>query len=589
MDAPHDRDLLAPQQHNIVDHSAMLRSHQQSNNLQNASSLSPTSHSLPTTPATAQPFYYTPNNAGAANTSALQLRYADYLSQFHHYSNCQIKLSSHVEKFAHPFKVHNQTFDVFVLYQFVRNAGGVNQIRAWSTVARQLGFDPSKATSISFRMKKWLQDNHIDSFFNYDMGLSDGTDYSADPISPDDQGQQPGQEESFGNQNKRKSSDSPTETMYNPKRLQKIETPSDYVQDGDVRQRNRGDLDQHDLGRSEQQQQGRGRTDSLSRRNDPHFTLEVTEPSSRTATRHHGADGSNSDFGPQRSSGIQSMDPRFAGALSGPPSSAPNTPNHGWPAPNLPLPASNSSANSSRYHESAESALRNPIPRLRSVSMSSEHAPFNNAPAATSPNGVATTTESSGPPLLPRLRSSTISVPRYHSDAIIPTSPPSRKPEGGDPQQQQPQLRLQVPGANGSSATRPRAASFGNERDRFRSVRNGQGPPFPRSPLFTNPSFSGESEKEASGNHGSPNSGGPGGAAMQQRGVLQAAPLPAGTRITVVSPTTPTIAKESGGNDAVVAALRERCAALERIVAERDAKIRDLIGEVERQSGAGRW
>ncbi|KAI8800346.1 hypothetical protein BJ742DRAFT_86293 [Cladochytrium replicatum] len=265
MDPQHDRDLIAAQHHHIADHNATLRSHQQtnSNNLQHPTSVSPTSHPLPTTPATAQPFYYTPNNAGAANTSALQLRYADYLSQFHHYSNCQIKLSSHVEKFAHPFKVHNQTFDVFVLYQFVRNAGGVNQIRAWSTVARQLGFDPSKATSISFRMKKWLQDNHIDSFFNYDMGLSDGTDYSTDPISPDDQGQQPAlslKDDGFGNQNKRKASDSPTETVYNPKRPQTIEKPLEHSQDGDAWQRNGPDAERQEVvgsdhRRNEQQQQ----------------------------------------------------------------------------------------------------------------------------------------------------------------------------------------------------------------------------------------------------------------------------------------------------------------------------------------------
>ncbi|KAJ3125338.1 hypothetical protein HK098_000345 [Nowakowskiella sp. JEL0407] len=106
----------------------------------------------------------------AALGEKLKENYSAFLHNFHHLSSCKIKISHHVDKFSNPFKVHSQSFYASSLFNAIKAAGG---IRAWSTIARQLGFDPSKATSISYRIKKWLQDHHIDSFFNYSMGLLD--------------------------------------------------------------------------------------------------------------------------------------------------------------------------------------------------------------------------------------------------------------------------------------------------------------------------------------------------------------------------------------------------------------------------------
>ena len=42
--------------------------------------------------------------------------------------------------------------------------------RNWTQIAAQLGYD-TKATNISFRIKEWLKLHHIDSFFDYLMGI----------------------------------------------------------------------------------------------------------------------------------------------------------------------------------------------------------------------------------------------------------------------------------------------------------------------------------------------------------------------------------------------------------------------------------
>ncbi|KAJ3104682.1 hypothetical protein HDU97_008958 [Phlyctochytrium planicorne] len=78
-------------------------------------------------------------------------------------------IMDHCGKFENPPSFHGKKIDPFTVFAAVREVGGVSQIKAWSDVARRVGYDP-KGSNIAARIKIWIEQHHIDVFFDYLLG-----------------------------------------------------------------------------------------------------------------------------------------------------------------------------------------------------------------------------------------------------------------------------------------------------------------------------------------------------------------------------------------------------------------------------------
>ncbi|KAJ3255418.1 hypothetical protein HK104_007152, partial [Borealophlyctis nickersoniae] len=98
--------------------------------------------------------------------------YESFLKSFH-FKNPWAKhcrLTEHFAKFDSPPKHQKRSFETYDLFLIIQSLGGVAHIKSWSDIARRLGFDP-RGTNIAARVKDWMVYHHINSFFDYVMGV----------------------------------------------------------------------------------------------------------------------------------------------------------------------------------------------------------------------------------------------------------------------------------------------------------------------------------------------------------------------------------------------------------------------------------
>ncbi|KAJ3212288.1 hypothetical protein HDU67_003917 [Dinochytrium kinnereticum] len=105
------------------------------------------------------------------------------------------RVQDHIGKFENPPTFHGKKINAFSLFAAVVELGGVSNIKAWSDIARRVGYDP-KGSNIAARLKAWTEFNHINAFYDYLLGkhntfYSDAPPRSrSDPAEPDEDSDQ---------------------------------------------------------------------------------------------------------------------------------------------------------------------------------------------------------------------------------------------------------------------------------------------------------------------------------------------------------------------------------------------------------------
>ena len=96
----------------------------------------------------------------SSNYMDIKRRYLSFLA-LHHNHECTIKTSRHIWNFNHPLRSGPNELCIETLLKLITEQNGLENIKSWRDLARKIGFEPQKATSITFRLKKWVYGNYF--------------------------------------------------------------------------------------------------------------------------------------------------------------------------------------------------------------------------------------------------------------------------------------------------------------------------------------------------------------------------------------------------------------------------------------------
>ncbi|KAI8909810.1 hypothetical protein EDD86DRAFT_275804 [Gorgonomyces haynaldii] len=104
-------------------------------------------------------------------TLAIRRRYLWFLT-LHHDCECTVKTARHIWNFNHTLRSGSHELCIETLLKLIQAQGGADHVQSWREIAKKLGFEPNKATSVTFRLKKWVYENHIHEFLEKEVNSS---------------------------------------------------------------------------------------------------------------------------------------------------------------------------------------------------------------------------------------------------------------------------------------------------------------------------------------------------------------------------------------------------------------------------------